>query len=369
MRVAWALLAVVVGVAPVHAAGRATSTASAAARDKAAAADDSNGGEADEDDDRPPMPRRAVTLLPLVGGGRVTGKQARGITAQVRNALQVLVDEGAVRLLPTTADDDGALRKCAGAADCFAAVARTRGADRLARGTVATGDGGLLVTLTMAPDERVATTTLDGSAADAARLDRFVREAFAEDTLRGAVRVEGQAGDVVEFDGRRIGALTNDGAVDVPHVREGTHALRVTRPASKNGTAYDPFAHDVVVRHAEVTTVKAVLLPRETTGELGADASTTTTTTPTAAIVSTVTGGVLLVGGITCGVFSLFDSNEVEKRAQDRQLVFPRDEVYVTRGTTLAIVADVLYGAGALALGGGIALWWTSSATPTEEAP
>jgi hypothetical protein len=324
---------------------------------------------ADADPDAPPIRRRAVSLLPLAGGGRVTSKQARGLTAQVRAALTTLVDEGALRLLPATSDDAAALRRCVEVVDCYATVARTRGADRLALGRVAPGDGGLAVTLTVAPDGRVVTTTLDGGAGDAARLDRLVREAFAEDTLRGSVRVVGQPGDIVEVDGRRVAALTADGFVEVPRLREGKHALRVTRPESKNGTAYDPYAHDVVVRHAEQTTVKVVLLPRESTGALGAEVASVPQGPPVAAIVSTATGGVLLAGAVTFGVLSLLDSREVEKRAADQQLVFPRDEELVTRGTTLAIVADILYGAGALALGGGVALWMTSSSPATEEAP
>jgi hypothetical protein len=318
-----------------------------------------------------PASRRAVTLLPLVGDRAVTSKQARGTTAQVRTALKALVDEDAVRLLPATSADDGVLRKCATNAACFADVARSRGADRLGHGTVAPGDGGLRVTLNVAPDGLVVTATLDGTADDAARLDRLVREAFAPETLRGVLRVEGQPGDVVEVDGRRIAAVTTDRALDVPRLREGTHALRVTRPESKNGTAYDPYAHDVTIRHGAVTTVNAVLLPRESTAALGGDATTTATTMAgpsVAALVSMVSGGVLLAGGVTCGVFSLLDQREVEQRAEDQQLVFPRDEEFVTRGTTLAMLADVLYGAGALAVGGGVALWLTSS-PPTEEAP
>ena len=57
----------------------------------------------------------------------------------------------------------------------------------------------------------------------------------------------------------------------------------------------------------------------------------------------------------------------VEERAADRQLVFPRDEVLITRGTTLAVVADVLYGVGAAAAAGGVALWVLS--TPPAEEP
>ena len=375
MRVARALVVVVTGFG-VSSAWAAAPRAAAHAASRASPATEAADGDAADssavDDravDEAPEPRRAVTLLPLVGARRVTAKQARGITAQVRSAVDVLVGEGVARLLPTTSADDGVLRKCAADAACFDDVARARGADRLARGVVAPGDGGLVVTLTLSPEARVVTTTLDGSAGDAARLDRLVREAFAEDTLRGTLRVEGQQGDVVEVDGRRVGALTAEGTVDVPRLREGTHALRVTRPDTKNGTAYDPYAHDVVVRHAETTTAKALLLPRESTGALGGEAASTTTGPPVAAVVSTVAGGVMVAGAVTCGVFSLLDSNEVAKRANDQQLVFPRDEELVTRGTTLAIVADVLYGVGGLALAGGVTLWVTSSSTATEEAP
>jgi hypothetical protein len=306
-----------------------------------------------------------------VPGGTLTRKQARGVTAQLRGAVDVLVGEGAVRLLPATAADDGVLRRCADTANCFDDVARARGADRLARGVVEPVEGGLRLVLAVTPGSTAWSTTLDGTPGDAQRLDRLAREAFAEDTLRGALTVVGQPGDVVAVDGRRRGALPSTGRLLVERLREGRHILRVTRPETKNGTAYDPFERDVAIRHREEALVKVVLLPRESTAALGGEgdpAATNGSGPPTAAVVSLAAGGALLVGGAVCGVLSLLDSLAVEERAAAQQLVFPRDEVLVTRGTTLAVVADLLFGTGALAAGGGMALWMLTAA-PAEGAP
>jgi len=337
---------------------------SAAARSPDAGDEDDATGDAADD---VAIERRAVTVLPLTPRGTVSTRQARGVTAQVRTAVDALVREAAARLLPSTKADDGVLRRCADTDACYEDVARVRGADRLARGAVAAVEGGLQVTLVVAPSHARFSATLDGSVADAARLDRLVREAFAEDTLRGSVVVLGQPGDVVEVDGRRRGAVPTQGGLVVERLREGQRALRVTRPESKNGTAYDPFTRDVDVRHGEQVELKVVLLPVVSTAALAEGAAASTANAggpPLAAMVSLASGGALLLGGAVCGMFSLLDSLAVEQRA-DRQLVFPRDEELVTRGTTLAVVADVLYGVGVAAAAGGVALWMTS--TPNAE--
>jgi len=226
---------------------------------------------------------------------------------------------------------------------------------------VAASDAGLVLRLEVAPAGRVVTTTLDGGADDGARLDRLAREAFAEDTLRGTLRVRGMAGDAVMLDGRRRGHLGQDGERVFPRVREGRHAVRVTRPASAQGTLYEPFSREVDVRHADETVLKVTLLPKESTAALGAEP--VGPALPVGALLTTAGGAALLSGGVVCGVLSLQDAAEVERRARDQQLVFPRDADFVARGRTLAVAANVLYGAGAVAVGGGIA-WWVVASTP-----
>lgn len=318
--------------------------------------------------------RRAVSLLPLAATGTVTGKQAKGVTAQLRAVAEGLAAENVVRLLATTKDDDAALRRCGADAACFDDVARQRGADRLVTGSVTNAGTGLLVTLQVHPgsSSTATSTTLEGNDDDGARLDRVVREVFAEDTLRGTLLVEGQAGDEVVVDERRRGTLQEPkeggtAAFQLEKLREGAHNLVVTRPISKNGTAYEPFTRAVAVRHRETTTVKVTLLPKATTAGLnGNDAPDTEAGVPVAAIVAVGAGVVVGGVGVVFGVLSLQDSQAVEARAATQQLVFPRDQELVDRGATYAVVANVAYGVAAAAVVGGVA-WWLLA--PTSEAP
>jgi hypothetical protein len=311
--------------------------------------------------------------LPLRARGTVSGKQARGVTAQLRAAAEDLVKDDLVRLLPVTRDDDRAVRRCGDDDACYADLARARGADRLAVGAVDSGDGGLVVVVHVGGGEKK-TATLRGDDDDALRLDRLARELFAEETLRGSLRVEGQPNDEVVLDGRRRGTLSADGdsqtqgSFVIDRLAEGAHALVVTRPLSKNGTAYEPFSRSVEVRHRETTTVKVTLLPRATTGALGGDVVAEDAGLPIGAI-ATVGGGVVLFGaGVACGVFSLLDSQAVEERAAAQQLVFPRDQALVDRGAAFAVTADVLYAAGVVVAGAGAA-WWVVTGLPAEDAP
>lgn len=330
---------------------------------------------ADGEPAEPKAPRRVVGILPLAAEGTVSGKQAKGVTAQLRTATEVLVGEDLLRLLPATKDDDNALRRCGADDECYDDLAKARGADRVATGSVTNSDAGLVVTVHMRPasSSKVLTTTLSGDDGDAGRLDRLARELFAEETLRGSLRIEGQPNDEVVLDGRRRGTLAADddegrsGSFVVEKLREGEHQLTVTRPLSKNGTAYDPFSRAVSVRHRETTTVKVTLLPKATTGGLGEDAPKEEAGLNVAAI-GVVGGGVALVGaGVVCGVFSLLDAQNVEDRAAQQQLVFPRDQELVDRGAALAVAANVFYGVGAVVTGVGVT--WLVLSLPASEEP
>jgi hypothetical protein len=310
-------------------------------------------------------PRRAVALFPLQAKGTVTQKQAKGVLALLRNQAEVLANDGAVRLLPATKDDDAALRRCSDDAACYAGVMKARGIDLLARGVVDVGDGGLALTLTALPAGQSFQAVLGGDDADELKIDRIVREVFAPNTLRGSIRVVAQPGDEVSVDGQRRGTTQRpDDAPDGPasfaleRLREGEHTVVVTRPESKNGTAYEPFSRTVSVRHREVSELSAVLLPKASTADLGGGAVAVDGGGGGVPVGAFVVGGVGVVGvaaGVTFGVLSLLDAQDVEKRAAGQQLVFPRDQALVDRGATFAVVANVAYAVGVVGVGGALA--------------
>jgi hypothetical protein len=306
----------------------------------------------------------AVAVLPLQAGRTVTTKQAAGVLARLRAAFEVVADEGAIKLLRETKDDDKVVRRCGQDADCHSDVATARGADVVVYGLVEAGEGGLRLvarTTGRAASERALLFTADDVVTDAA-LDRLARELVAPGSLRGALSLTGQAGDMVVVDGQRRGTIGDDGTFTLERLREGRHPVEVRRPEGHNGAFYEPFSREVVITHRETTTVKVVLLPTTSTATLGQpDAAGGP---PVIAIAAVATGGALVLGGVTVGVFSLLDAFAVEDRAKQQQLVFPRDEALVSRGRTLAVVANVLYGAGAAVAGAGAA-WWLLA--PTDE--
>lgn len=322
-------------------------------------------------------PRRAVALFPLQAKGTVTQKQAKGVLALLRNQAEGLATDGAVRLLPATKDDDAALRRCVDDASCYAGVMKARGIDVLARGVVDVGDGGLALTLTALPAGQSFQAMLAGDDADELKIDRIVREVFAPDTLRGSIRVVAQPGDEVTIDGQRRGttqraegADDGDASFALERLREGEHSVVVTRPESKNGTAYEPFTRTVSVRHREVSELKAVLLPKASTAALKDGAVVDDGGGGGVPVGAFVVGGVGVVGvaaGVTFGVLSLLDAQDVEKRAAGQQLVFPRDQALVDRGATFAVVANVAYAVGLVGVGGALA--WALLLPQDEPAP
>jgi hypothetical protein len=322
----------------------------------AASADDvavTSGADADAGAEIP-----AVAVVPLQSGTTVTTKQARGVLARLRTALEAVADEGAIKLLPATKDDDKVVRRCGQEAGCYGDTATARGADVVIYGLVEAGEGGLRLvakTTGRAASERALLFTADDVVTDAA-LDRLARELVAPGSLRGALSLRGQPGDTVIVDGQRRGTIGDDGTFTLERLREGRHPVEVRRPEGHNGAFYEPFTREVVITHKETTSIKVVLLPTTSTatlGEVGDGGGP-----PFVAIAAVATGGALVLGGATVGIFSLLDAFTVEDRAEQQQLVFPRDEALVTRGRTLAVVANVLYGAGAVVAGAGAAWWW-----------
>ena len=324
------------------------------------------------------MPRRAITMLPLRAGDGVTSAQAAGVTAQLRAHLEILDVEGVIKLLPATKDDAKVQRRCkdAGEVDvnCLAGVADTRGAERLGRGLVLVDDevAGLVVEVTVVvPSGHMSTPrrlTLTGDDhVDDPVLDRFARELFAEDSLRGHLVLDGAAGaagDAVFIDGQRRGTLDANGAFTIRELKEGRHRVVVRRPEGRNGIFYDDFDREVVIHHNEERRIKVTLLPKGETANMAGEAAGGP---PLLAIVGVGTGGVLLATGAVFGTLSLMDSLNVEERAEAQQLVFPRDTELVQRGRTFSVVANILYGAGAVAVGVGGALWALSGRDVDEE--
>ncbi len=329
----------------------------AAANDVAATGDD--GAVDDGDDDA--GPKRAVTLLPLRPGRTITSKQAAGITARLRVAADALDKEGAITLLPSTKDDDKAVRRCGDKVDCYRDVASARGADVAIAGAVEVGEGGLLL-VPMLAGEGAARITLPNSVLVTAdddtnglALDRLARELCAPETLRGSLSLRGQPGDAVFVDGRRRGTLDEEGVFVAEGLREGPHQVKVERPAGKNGLLYEPFEREVSIVHRDEVKLKITLLPKEGTEAMAGGEQTDGP--PTIAVAGVVVAGVAEAAGAVVGVFSLLDSFAVEERAEAQQLVFPRDTELVQRGQALALGANVLFGVGAV-VGGASALWW-----------
>ncbi len=306
-----------------------------------------------------PVPIRAVALLPLTPGRSITTRQASGLTARLREALTAIAEEGTLRLLPETKDDDKVVRRCVDDSACYADTAKARGADRLGFGTVTVEEGGgLKISVQVTNGGEAKSAVFAGERADdLARFDRLARELFAEESLQGTLVLKGQSGDVVRLDGRRRGTIGVDGSYTREHLREGPHAVEVRRPAGRNGTLYDPFTRDVTIVHRELMTIKVTLLPKDTTATLSDDA---VNGPPVAAIALVGGGAAAIVTGVVFGVLSLTTGFEVEERAASQQLVFPRDTALVQQGRTFALVSTIVTTVGVLAAGAG-GTWWAIS--------
>jgi hypothetical protein len=305
---------------------------------------------ADED-----VPAVSVATMPLLPRGTVQIKQSKGVTAQVRDAIarELPVD---VKLLAETKDDLKRTEKCAGDATCLGLTAHARGADLIVTGTVDANEDGLVVDLVAVRANgtevlrHLQVTLSGGGVGDKVRLERLVRTVVAPHTLQGTLDVTGAEGRVF-LDGREVGRLP----AHLEHVHEGEHALDVKLKG------YDTFHQTVRIKHKDVTAVHVTLLPTD------AHDVNVTTQQPVAPLVVASIGAAGVVSGAVVGVFALLTSLDVEKRAKDQQLLFPRDAGLLQRGQILAGTADALYVVGLGALIGGGAWWWTTR--PPEETP
>lgn len=301
----------------------------------------------------------AVVLLPLLADGSVSGKQARGVSAQLRAVVE---DGGFARLLSMSKDDDKQADRCRREARCLAGLAELRGADFVVAGLVSPAPDGLGVALVVvSPGATEATrrvdTTLQGNDGDARRIDRLMRSALNPQALRGGIQIEGEDGALVELDGSPLGTLPLPGPVN--DLVEGNHVVIVKK------AGYEDLRRSVAVVHGETAQVKAVLL-----GERDPSADPAYSAAPAplpvdAVVAASIGAGLMLLGGVAGGL-ALKDSLDVETRAKAQQLSFPADSDLLLRGQIYAWTANGLYlvGAGALAAGGVLWLLHDDDAAP-----
>ncbi|OGQ26824.1 MAG: hypothetical protein A2138_14465 [Deltaproteobacteria bacterium RBG_16_71_12] len=318
----------------------------------------------------------AVVLLPLGPDGTTSVKQARGVAAQLRDALDAgPVAEGLCTLLSSSKDDDQQAERCRRDATCLGEVAALRGADVIVAGVIAPGADGLLVSVVAVAASgkealRRLEVTLRGDAADQRRIDRLVRSAVGPHALRGTLALTGDEGATVTLDGVPRGTLPLPGPL-APLV-EGEHDLLVEKPG------FEPYRRPVTIAHAETAQVKATLLPltsgdraRVPGSDIGGDGDgrrggAAPDGPPLDVVVVGGVGAGLVALGVIAGTWSLLDALAVEERAEQQQLMFPRDSGLLARGQILAWTADGLYlaGLGALGVAGALAYF-----TPAEQQP
>jgi hypothetical protein len=307
-------------------------------------------------------PPPAVILLPLHPDATVSTRQARGIGAQIRGAVE---QGGFARMLSESKDDEKQAERCQREVKCLAALADVRGADRLLAGLVSPAPDGLRVSVVVVgPDPahvRRVEVTLQGNAEDARRIDRLARSALNPSALRGAILVTGADGASVEIDGVAQGTLPLAAPID--DLIEGEHVVVVR----KEGLA--ELRRTVSVVHGDISELKAILLEEQPVSRAPARPGERDRGVPTDALVAgSIGGGLVLLGGVA-GTLALLDSLDAERRAEAQQLTFPADSGLLLRGQVYAWTANGLYLAGAGALGTGIALWLLADDDGAEARP
>ncbi len=300
----------------------------------------------------------AVVLLPVQPEGTTSVKQARGVSAQLRGALEAgPAQEALCTLLSASKDDDKQADRCRRDATCLGELAALRGADVLVAGVLAPGADGLLVSLVVVGPAgkealRRVEAMLRGDAGDERRIDRLVRTAVGPHALRGTLALTGDDGASVTLDGAARGTLPLPGPLE--HLVEGEHDLLVEKPG------FEPYRRPVSIAHREILAVKATLLPL-TSGDrarVPSAAGAQSAGPPTDVLIVGGVGVGLVALGLVAGTWSLLDALALEARAKEQQLMFPRDTGLLVRGQALAWTADGLYvvGLGAVAVAGAMLL-------------
>ena len=304
-------------------------------------------------------PKPVVALLPLQAAEGTTDKQAAGATALVRATME---SADFLNVVPAKKDDARAAARCGVDTACLAREAAARAADALAGGTVRPAANGLRVDLiVVGPDGdalRATSIVLGADGRDEA-LDRLVRAAYAPATLAGGILVVGEdtEGARILVDAKEAGTGPLDGPVT--GLVEGDHTVEVEKPG------FQRFRKVVEVRHKQVTTVKVVLLR----ALAPSDDVVAERPAPWGPIALVATGGASIVAGGVLGALSLRDALDVEDRAKQQLLVFPRDQALLDRGFALAVGANVAYAIGVAAIAGGAAWWFVALPPPDEARP
>jgi hypothetical protein len=297
----------------------------------------------------------AVIVLPLLPDGTVSVKQAQGLTAQVRDAVE---KGGYAKLLSTSKDDQKQAEQCQRDARCLGNLADVRGADYVIAGIVSPASDGLRVAVVVAGPNAVEAlrrveVTMKGDDADVRRIDRLARNAIDPAALRGSLMVLGEEGASVVVDGKTIGTLPLDKPIE--NLSEGDHALVVSK------AGYLDDKRTIQITHNETTEYKAVLMlpadgqPASPVARASAPASEGVSTP---VVVGGIGAGLVVLGGVA-GALSLRDALDVEQRAREQNLFFPRDSGLILRGNIFAWTANALYATGAVALGAAGVLMFT----------
>jgi hypothetical protein len=302
----------------------------------------------------------SVGVLPVANGEDVTRKEARGIDAILRQRLDAA---DFIEVLESIGEDDSAAFKCGRDPGCLSGLAETRGADMVATAILESAEEGFVLRLIVveAGSERVLRDVrepVSGNAEDISNwIDRALRKAFAPDALAGGLVIRGDPeGARVLVDDAVAGTLPI--TEPIAGIVEGTHRLRVELEG------YTTLERRFDVLYGEVTQLEVMLTPEDVGAREEAPPLDMVGVVLPISLASLGVG--FVAGGAGFGVLSMFDAQEVERRAAAQLLVFPRDEEVIRRGEGFALVANVLYGVGGLLVlsGAGVAVAKAALAEP-----
>ena len=299
-----------------------------------------------------------VLLLPLRPGPDVTAKQAAGIDALLRQAIE---GKGYVTLLSRKPGDKKRARSCASDAVCLHDLALARTARWVASGLVSPTQDGFAVEMVVVGEDapKIVRKVTAEVLVDPTKTDRemqyLARATLAPETLLGGISIRGEPpGADVFVDGKHAGTLPLDDVVAVP---EGDHVVEV------RASGFAPLSRPVTVRFRDVTDVEVVLSKtpgRLERAEAQADESWAGQVNTWGPLTLAAVGVALFASGAVAGAFMVLDLLEVQKRAETQSLEFPRDELLWRRGQALAVIADVLFGLGLLTASSAGAWWLTA---------
>jgi len=301
-----------------------------------------------------------VVALPLAAGEGASKKEAAGLDAIWRERLEAA---GIVRLLARTRADDDASFRCGRDPGCLGRVATERGADLIIAGAVdETSEGFFVRVLVVEAGAERALRTADqpvmGTRENMGEwLDRLVRLALQPAALAGGLMVLGSpAGATVTVDGKDAGVVPFE--EPLAGIVEGTHTIRIEHPG------YAAWERRVDIRFREVARVDMTLRALGVVVDETPEVDVLYDVVPW---VGVGVGALLLAGGAVFGTLSTLDAIELERRAQQGVLFFPKDADLLSRGEFYAWTANGMYVAGAAVAVGGAALWVVGLAARSDD--